>query len=220
MTHYYPNVFEVADERRAKEIILTNEGPGADTEIRWAKETPYVMQLITKAFELRSDMVVLDYGCGIGRMAKAMIEATGCSVIGMDISASMRALAIDYVQSDRFVAVSPGQFDILVASGLRVHAGIAVWVLQHCLAPAEDIARIRDSLRAGASLFVLNMLKRAIPVMADVARQSATFRWRSDGIDVAALLRSTFRIKSEGEPADPSVPNMADAGAFWMSLRI
>jgi cyclopropane fatty-acyl-phospholipid synthase-like methyltransferase len=81
---YFPAVFDVADMQRAKEIILTQEGPGADTETRWAEETPYVLELIREAFELQSEMVVLDYGCGIGRMARAMIEATGCSVIGVD----------------------------------------------------------------------------------------------------------------------------------------
>lgn len=220
MMDYHPGVFEVANEEGAKAVILTNEGPGADTETRWAKETPYVMRLISEAFEPRSDMVVLDYGCGIGRLAKAMIEATGCAVIGVDISASMRALAIDYVQSDRFVAVSPGQFDMLVASGLRVHACIVVWVLQHCLSPVDDILRIRDSLCAGASLCVLNMPKRAIPVMVDGFGQPAVFGWGTDDVDIAALLRSMFRVMAEGDAVDPSIPNMADAGAFWMSLQI
>ena len=139
---YNPEVFNVADMKQAKEIILTNEGPGANSETRWAFETPYLVELMLQTFSLRSDMVVLDYGCGIGRMAKALIEASGCSVIGVDISASMRRLAIDYVQSDRFLAVSPGQFDTLVRVGLRVHTAIAIWVLQHCFNPADDIARI------------------------------------------------------------------------------
>jgi cyclopropane fatty-acyl-phospholipid synthase-like methyltransferase len=57
--------------------------------------------------------VVLDYGCGIGRLAKAMIDASGCSVVGLDTSPEMRKLADDYVGSDRFIAVSPSQFDAL-----------------------------------------------------------------------------------------------------------
>lgn len=220
VVQYYPNIFNVADEYSAKDIILTNEGPGADTETRWAKETPYVLKLISEAIKLQPDMLVLDYGCGLGRMAKVMIETTGCSVIGVDISPNMRALAVDYVQSDRFVAVSPGQLDILIAAGLRVHAGIAVWVLQHCFAPAEDIARIRSSLGTDAKFFVLNMPKRAIPVITDKTGHPSEFEWVSDGVDVSALLRLAFRITSEGEVNEPSVPNMADAGAFYMNLQI
>ena len=41
---YYPQIFDVADEQRARNIILTPEGPDADTETRWAGETPYVME--------------------------------------------------------------------------------------------------------------------------------------------------------------------------------
>jgi SAM-dependent methyltransferase len=128
---YFPEIFHAADALSARDIILTNEGPGADTETRWACETPYVLDLLRGQMPLAPDSLILDYGCGIGRMAKAMIDATGCSVIGLDVSPSMRALAVDYVASDRFVAVSPGQFDRLVQAGLLVDATIAIWVLQH-----------------------------------------------------------------------------------------
>ena len=216
---YHPDIFSVTDERSAKAIILTDEGPGADTDTRWAEETPYVLRLIRQALEVRPDVLVLDYGCGIGRMAKAMIEATGCSVIGVDVSPGMRNLAMDYVGSDRFVVVSPSQFDTLVAAGLRVQAAIAVWVLQHCFAPADDVTRIRGSLAADGGLFVLNMVRRAIPVLRDHDGGQTRFGWAADSLDVAALLRAAFQITTEGVPADPSVPNMADCGAFWMTMR-
>ena len=215
---YHPEIFDAADLASAKEIILTSEGPGADTETRWAAETPYVMELIAKAFDLRPDMVVLDYGCGIGRIAKAMIDVSNCGVIGIDISPSMRMMAPDYVQSDRFLAVSPEQFDMMVAAGLRVHAAISVWVLQHCFAPAEDIERIDRGLAADGRAFVLNMPKRAVPAVHDDVGASGSFVWASDGVDVASLLRKAFVVQSEGI-ADPTrTPNMADAGAFWMNL--
>lgn len=215
---YYPEIFDAADIKGAKEIILTGEGPGADTETRWALETPYVMALLADAFGLRQDMVVLDYGCGIGRLAKAMIAASGCSVIGVDISANMRAMAGAYVGSDRFMTVTPAQFDVLTGAGLRVHAALAVWVLQHCLAPGEDIARISRGLVAGGAFFVLNMPKRAVPAVATEA-EANRFVWAGDGIDVAALLRAKFEVAAEGTPDPSRAPNMADAGAFWMSLR-
>lgn len=216
---YFPEIFEVADETAAREIILTTEGEGADSRTRWALETPYVMELIRNAFDLRRDMLVLDYGCGIGRLAKAMIEASGCCVIGLDTSTGMRKLAIDYVRSDRFIPVSPGQFDALAAAGLRVHAAIAVWVLQHCFRPGDDIARIRRSLVPQGSCFVLNMPKRAIPAVHDGMMDRSGFFWASDSIDVSKLLRSEFAVMAEGEPDMSRVPNMADAGAYWMALR-
>ena len=217
---YYPEIFSgVVDEDDAKRVILTSEGPDADTATRWAVETPYVLELANNALSLRPGMVVLDYGCGIGRVAKAMIEACDCSVIGLDISAKMLTLARDYVRSDRFIPVLPSQFDILLGAGLRVDAAIAIWVLQHCLAPAEDIDRIRRSLADGGTLFVLNMPKRAIPAILENTENGDRFDWVSDGIDVAALLRQAFRVMADGQPDRSRTPNMADAGAFWMSLR-
>jgi hypothetical protein len=131
----------------------------------------------------------------------------------------MRKLADDYVGSDRFLAVSPSQFDTLVMAGLRVHAAIAVWVLQHCLVPADDIGRIHRSLVPEGRGFVLNMPKRAIPVVREETANDNEFFWASDGVDVAMLLRAEFDVVAEGEPDKSRVPNMADAGAYWMSLR-
>ena len=215
LLHYHPGVFDRTDEKGAREIILTNEGEGADTETRWRVETPYVLALLSGALKLGPESLVLDYGCGIGRMAKAMIEASGCSVIGVDISAPMRTMAQAYVGSERFLAVSPAQFDLLVAAGLRVQAAISIWVLQHCLAPVEDIERIHRSLAPQGEVFILNMPKRAVPA---VVPATGTFTWAHDGIDVAALLRGRFTLRAEGEPDKTRTPNMADAGAFWMSL--
>ncbi len=218
MALYYPEIFNVADIDAAKDVILTNEGPGADTETRWSVETPYVMSLIAGALAPTPETLVLDYGCGIGRIAKAMIDATGCSVIGVDISPSMRALANDYVASERFTALSPEQFDRLVESGLRVDAAISIWVLQHCFAPADDIARIHRGLVQGRGCFILNMPKRAVPARRTETPDN-TFDWLSDGIDVQALLRDAFTVDAEGEPDQSGLPNMADAGAYWMRLR-
>src|ERR1700674_5707168 len=44
---YFPEIFNVADEKRAREIILTSEGEGADSATRWALETPYLIELDT-----------------------------------------------------------------------------------------------------------------------------------------------------------------------------
>jgi SAM-dependent methyltransferase len=216
---YYPEIFDVVDIQHAKQTILTNEGPGADSEARWAIETPYVLELLRPALDLQSDTLVLDYGCGIGRMAKAMIEACGCSVIGLDTSPRMRKLAGDYVDSDRFVAVSPQLFDVMLGAGLRVHAAIAVWVLQHCLAPAIEIARMRRALVPDGRAFVLNMPKRAVPAVLDDPGAGRRFAWARDGVDVAELLRTEFHVQAEGTPDRSRTPNMADVGAYWMSLR-
>jgi SAM-dependent methyltransferase len=218
MAVYYPQVFDAADEAAARAIILTDEGEGADTATRWARETPYLVELLREHLRLGPESLLLDYGCGIGRMARALIAATGCRVVGVDISARMRALAAEHVADERFLAVSPAQLDGMVQHGLRADAALAVWVLQHCLAPAEDIDRLGRALAPQGRLFVLNMLGRAVPAVQDAAGE-ARFVWAADGIDVAALLRGRFAVTAAGVPDMARVPRMSSIGAHWMVLR-
>jgi SAM-dependent methyltransferase len=214
---YFPSIFDVRDIESAKAIILTDEGPGADTMRRWALETPYVSALIAEQLSLKQGDLLLDYGCGVGRLARPLIEQTGCDVIGVDISASMRALASTYVNDERFTCVSPAQFDALVAKGLRVDATIAVWVLQHCLEPTEDVARIWRGLRPDGRAFILNMRQRAVPTV-EAGDRVSHFHWVTDGKDVSAILRDSFAVDAEGEVDVDVVPNTADAGSFWVRL--
>jgi len=102
---YFPGVFDVATPDEAVCIILTAEG--LTTQHRWATETPYFADLITNSISLSDRSLVLDYGCGIGLMAKALIDRHVCRVIGVDTSPSMRALAVGYVASDNFAARRP-----------------------------------------------------------------------------------------------------------------
>jgi SAM-dependent methyltransferase len=84
---YNPHIFDAIGEGHAKGIILTPEG-GARTLERWEIETPYLVNLILNRVNLDRNSLVLDYGCGIGRIAKELIKQTGCHVIGVDISPS------------------------------------------------------------------------------------------------------------------------------------
>jgi len=97
---YDPSVFQVNDLAAAMKIILTEEDSSSDK--RWKTETPYAMDLIGQYLTIDRDSLLLDYGCGIGRVAKELIARYGCRVIGTDISAQMRALAPSYVNSTDF----------------------------------------------------------------------------------------------------------------------
>jgi SAM-dependent methyltransferase len=90
---YNPEIFSVPNLSQAKNIILTAES--STTEERWKTETPMLAALIAAHNKIGPDTVMLDYGCGIGRMAKELIARHGCRVIGVDISPSMRALSIE-----------------------------------------------------------------------------------------------------------------------------
>ena len=157
---YNPRVFAVGSIEQAKGIILTPED--STTEARWRSETGYLADLIEARLALDSASVVLDYGCGIGRIAKELIRRTKCTVLGVDISPDMRALAPRYVESELFSACSPEVLDSLTQAGLGVDAAISVWVLQHCLQPAIDISRLHDAVRPKGSVFLVNNRGRAV----------------------------------------------------------
>ena len=131
---YNPAVFDVDDLLAAMRIILTPED--SSTEVRWKTETPYLADLTGQWIEITRQSLLLDYGCGVGRMAKELIVRHACRVIGVDISPSMRALAPMYVASDRFFACPPAMLDGLIERGVRFDGALSVWVLQHCLNPA------------------------------------------------------------------------------------
>ena len=91
-THRHrPEIFEVGSIEQARSIILTPDG--ASTDQRWAAETPWLVEHFGRQLSPRPDTVLLDYGCGIGRLARPLIERFGCAVLGVDASHSMRLLA-------------------------------------------------------------------------------------------------------------------------------
>jgi SAM-dependent methyltransferase len=89
---YRPEIFNPSSVDDARRIILTPE-PGLSTDERWDRETPYLADRLVETMMPDESSLVLDFGCGIGRLAKAVIERSGCTVIGVDISARMRAYA-------------------------------------------------------------------------------------------------------------------------------
>lgn len=203
---YNPGIFNVPDEGAARRIILTREG-GLSTDERWVRETPYLTELMGSRLALKPTDLVVDFGCGIGRIAKALIERYGCQVLGVDISQDMRALAPGYVRSPSFSVVSPEVFGRMVAQGLRVDAAVSIWVLQHCLRPADDIALIKGSLRPKGQFFLVNNINRAIPTIEKP--------WASDGVDVRELLGEALAEREVGALDAAAVGAVLSSATFW-----
>lgn len=206
---YDPRVFDVTSLAEARQIILTEEAYGFNTDTRWEKETPYLARLITAELGLKPSSLVLDYGCGIGRLSKAIMDESGCSVVGVDISLNMRMLALRYVASNRFSAISVEMLEQLVSErGVLFDAALSVWVLQHCAQVDQDINRLRESLRTGGRLFVVNENRRCIPTDKG---------WVDDGKSVAGLLAGRFHPTSTGK-LPPAVASVDCAErTFWGS---
>lgn len=201
---YNPDIFRVRNLDEARRIILTNEGPADTGECR-RKEMPALAAGLCRELNLRKNQLLLDYGCGVGRLARELC-ALGCSVIGVDISPEMRTMARDYVGNPKhFLALSPEEFDLLTANGLRCDAAYAVWVLQHCVNPVEDLTRIFSGLRLHAGFHVVNNRElRAVPVTGGSV-------WLRDNVDIWELTAQFFSLSSTRQfPAGAGIaPHLA-----------
>ena len=184
---YRAEIFDTPDMTAAKEIILQPE-PGMDTEARWRLETGFLADWMAGAIKLDPNALALDFGCGLGRLSKVFTDRFGVAALGVDISAPMRAMAVEYVGSSRFTAVSSEMFTSLVRGGLRADIAIAAWVLQHVLDLSGEIDRLWHALKPGGLFVVLNMHRRCIPTTAG---------WADDHQDVHAQLMSRFEGVAE-----------------------
>jgi SAM-dependent methyltransferase len=173
---YTPEFFDVGSISEAKNVILGPE-ENATVEQRWQRETPYLVDLIRQHLSITDESVLLDYGCGVGRLSRELIQQTGCRAIGVDQSVNMRALSANYVNSPNFYSCDasmllPGSVDF----------ALSVWVLQHCVEPYKNIEHIHTAMRPGGVLFVIED-KRLIPTNKG---------WITDEKDNFAFLREKF----------------------------
>jgi len=178
---YNKQVFDVRSIDEAKRIILTCEE--GSTEERWQRETPYLVDQIMDFLQPDENSLLLDYGCGIGRISKELIGRSGCTVIGVDISLSMCQLAPGYVGDGRFAAFGWSVLDGLQGHGMRVDGALAIWSLQHSPRIEDDIRRIDQVLAPGGKLFVCNLHNAAVPT---------NYGWVDTGFDIQAMLADIF----------------------------
>lgn len=215
IAEYNNEVFDVSTLEEAVDIIVTGT-PELSSRDRWELETPHLLDLIAKNVpNLGEKSWILDYGCGIGRLAKPLIETYGCYVVGIDTSASMRLLGMHYVNSDHYLALSPKALRELQMKRAdpfwhNHDAAIAVWSIQHCLYPEEDLLRIFSALRLGGRFFIVNDHRRKVPVeLAEDGRR----RWIDDGQNVKRMIPG--RPKEEGHLNEVIVSKPVAENGYW-----
>lgn len=121
---------------------------GFTMQQRWEAETPVFGRAILANLE-PGDRTVLDYGVGVGRLAKEILSNNkDINVIGLDDSIEQRRLAEEYVDSERFITVAPEQLN------QSVDLAYCIYVLQHvpAIALREAIQRMHFFLRPGGKL--------------------------------------------------------------------
>jgi hypothetical protein len=105
----------------------------------------------------------------------------------------MRALAVDYVASDNFLALPARDAEPAHRSRHEVpHCPSGCSSIARML--ADDIVRTARTLSSGGKLFVVNRFRRAVPTVG--------LGWADDGRDVFGLLRvALIRAPEEDWPA-------------------
>jgi len=209
---YNPAIFDVTNIRDAKAIILTPED-GLTTDERWATESPYLLDLIEQNCnaDLDRESVVMDYGCGIGRLSLALIQRFGCTVVGVDFNANMRALAANYVNDPRFFAMAPETVHVMGKDWADL--ALAVWVIQHLPEPALEQAttNLKNSVKPTGSIFMVNSFERFLP--------TKEFGWASDGIDIHKHMQEHFNA-DKVDKLDPNVvTESVTERTYWAVYR-
>jgi SAM-dependent methyltransferase len=184
---YTPDIFDQKDLARAKQIILTV--PPEILDDFWRRATVATADLIIEGIRPTASSVLLDFGCGIGRLAKELIDRVGCRVVGVDISAPMRKHALRYVGSDRFSVMSGEEFNRRARNKARNFTGAySIVVLQHVLEPRNELQRIAALCKARAPFFVYNCVNRCLPTNKG---------WTDDGQDIGELTAQIFEFERE-----------------------
>ncbi len=176
---YIKETFDAQSLEHAKDIVLS---PDPAHPNKFEEETQYLVDFIAHQGLISASSKVLDFGCGMGRVAKKVIERFNCAVVGVDISARMLVFARQYVRSERFsAAFAYNESDIDVA--------VAAFVLQHTEDPAQEIRAIAQALKPGGTLVLLDDGKRFVPGGVDAQGYVV---WRDDGVDMLAILSTYF----------------------------
>jgi ADP-heptose:LPS heptosyltransferase/ubiquinone/menaquinone biosynthesis C-methylase UbiE len=164
---------------------------GFSKEERYEKETPLFAKAILRQSTGRK---ILDYGCGVGRLAKEILkqDSSAAFIHGVDASQDMCRLSQQNVNDARFIASLPSEFDKMNSGVDNCLHDIAycVYVLQHvpAIEIREILARIHNSLDENG-IFVYCSSDYRMAIRHDVG---GFFDDRFLGVDLQAEIERYF----------------------------
>ena len=188
---YVNEIFNPLTFEQAKHIVLTSDPKNPD---KFEQETKVLIDVIEKESLVTENTNVLDFGCGMGRLSKELINRFNCNVVGVDISERMKTFATIYISNPKkfktLETLEDDYFDVCLAS----------LVLQHTEDPAKEIEKIFKSLKPNGVLVLLNENKRLVP--ADVDREGYII-WDDDNFDVFSEVEK-YSLKMKSIPYPPN----------------
>lgn len=130
------NLFKPRSLEEGQHAVVGNCN-GLTMQQRWEAETPAFATAILSQYQGEEHPLILDYGCGVGRIAKEILkQSPHARIIGTDASADMLQQAVKYVDSDKFSPFLPDQLHGIHEVGIAY----CIYVLQHV--PAIEIRDI------------------------------------------------------------------------------
>jgi cyclopropane fatty-acyl-phospholipid synthase-like methyltransferase len=178
---YHPEIFNQKTLQGAAKCILDHHSESFES--RWERETDYLIELWKQKNLIPKGGVVVDFGCGIGRLSKRMIQEFDVTVVGVDLSVEMLQHAISYVGSPQFVPMPRASLDKFE---IKADFAVAAWVLQHCPFIEEEIRALEKVLKPQGIFFCLNAHGRFIPIQ--------NSEWADDSVQVGQVLQSHFNL--------------------------
>lgn len=181
---YIKEVFDVTTLEYAKHVVLTSD---PSNPYKFEKETQFLIDVISEQnfIALDEKSVVFDFGCGMGRVAKGLIDTFNCKVIGLDISPSMLAFAKTYTNSNKFECTQ----EYSIAESADV--GIAILSLQHTENPKKEIDNIVNVIKTDGIFILVNEHKRFVP--SDIDKNNYVI-WSDDGFDIFSYVESKLKL--------------------------
>jgi 2-polyprenyl-3-methyl-5-hydroxy-6-metoxy-1,4-benzoquinol methylase len=170
---YIKETFDVTTITQAMNVVLSFE---ADKPEKFCKETEFLVDIIANENIITNESIVLDFGCGMGRVSKNIVNKFDCSVLGYDISESMKTFATLYVSN-------PRKFKIIsqLPDNNSIDVCLAVFVLQHVENPKQEIENLVNTLKPNGYLVLVNEDNRFVP--SDVDEKGYVI-WNNDNFNV------------------------------------
>ena len=179
---YVKETFDVYNIEQAKHVVLTSDPKNPN---KFQEETDYFINIFRNSGYISSNSKVLDFGCGMGRISKELINTFNCDVIGVDISDSMLRFADLYVSNPKkFKGVKS------YTEPESINIAFCILVLQHAEDPQKEIDNLYDVIVPNGYLVLVNENKRLVP--SDVDKNGYVI-WYDDRFDVQGAIHKKFK---------------------------
>lgn len=181
---YIKEIFDVQTFEQAKHVVLTTD---PENPKKFETETNFLVDTIAEQdfIRLKDESIVFDFGCGMGRIARELINKFKCKVIGVDISPSMLQFAKLYTANlNKF----QGMYEYTTPESCDV--ALSVLALQHAEDPQKEIDNIYNVLKPNGIFVLLNERQRFVPSDVDSNRYIV---WNDDGFDVFKYTESKMK---------------------------